>query len=1032
MVREGTMATKQQSHKKLLTSTDWIWTPPEKGSSCTPTLVFCWGKLFSSAEQIAEGTSVASASELGASLAKAREFAHFLRGAGVGEDSHGLRGDGEGRGGGGLMRGLTGRFGGVMPGVGVGVSLETGGEGGGGMSGVELSGIGAGGGGRQVRANEREKDRRVVCECGGANVPGKNGIGGMALPSLSGVSAIFDQLFDAPIRQVAVGSSHLILLGAGGEVWACGSNQRGQCGVVVAREVEGSSVGAEEEGERESTCLDIEVREYVSSPELVLGGRGRKSSVSGQRRHLPWVSALEGLEESEREEVRERTGLDLRVGSLRVKEIAAGAFHSVALTDAGEIFLWGSREVAGVASSFVSEDRPAENPKEKEDNRERSPPVSGQTEGGDLVDGLGFVCQSNGVSRLRANLRGRDENENKAGAVEEQEGDGQRQEGVEGEFEVAFGEREMAKRMRESAWAELDRVANAVVRKSVLSASAASTRDGKNEDALRSSSPFFDLMKMEESGGGRDQRTTDLPPSLQDDVVFPAALRVRSNKREKDKKEAEAASKKRTAGKGPRRLLSAVGQGGSVRQGGGWKVDEESFERFTAIGSRDRQVFCAAESGNLYAWGLVCGLVALHEPTLLHCFRDPGPNPSSLLPSGRRGVSPSVDTDSSPERRQQMKGEKERGRQEGMEGEAAVSFSFSGDKGGRGHRGEVHGERDRVPSREGEGEAEHGMGPESQPYGITQLAVGGHFVAVLDSLGALWVLGDDSFSETGGGGRRALGSSARAVGEGRRASRKGERRAGGRGRNADTAGLPHPQTHSGHADIPPTAAVSLRGTLLDGLSPFKLKSTGVKRIAAGKRHGLLIRDDGRMMAWGANGSGQCGVGGEGGVTELEAWRAPRRQTQRREVIGRPERLPMLTAQRARLRARDVAAGETHSASVSDDGRLFMWGKGGDGRLCLAGGQWKEGLGVPEQEGGGVQPGTAIASTLEEGCFRPRLIHSLLHMKVAAVGLGDECTVVVCGDGGGSKCSPGAQSADEGGGSSEGSASAGRRRESKHV
>src|SRR5262245_58828704 len=40
--------------------------------------------------------------------------------------------------------------------------------------------------------------------------------------------------------------------------------------------------------------------------------------------------------------------------------------------------------------------------------------------------------------------------------------------------------------------------------------------------------------------------------------------------------------------------------------------------------------------------------------------------------------------------------------------------------------------------------------------------------------------------------------------------------------------------------------------------------TGIKQIAIGMAHGLALRQDGAVFAWGANGAGQLGNGQEGG------------------------------------------------------------------------------------------------------------------------------------------------------------------------
>ena len=115
------------------------------------------------------------------------------------------------------------------------------------------------------------------------------------------------------------------------------------------------------------------------------------------------------------------------------------------------------------------------------------------------------------------------------------------------------------------------------------------------------------------------------------------------------------------------------------------------------------------------------------------------------------------------------------------------------------------------------------------------------------------------------------------------------------------------------------------GQLGDGSTAMRLLPVGthgpedqgylsdVITIAAGHQHSLAIRQDGRLWAWGKNGSGQLGDGttsgkhypipvhGEGGKGQLDG------------VLS-------------------VAAGYNHSLALSADGRVLAWGANGKGQL----------------------------------------------------------------------------------------------------
>ncbi len=83
--------------------------------------------------------------------------------------------------------------------------------------------------------------------------------------------------------------------------------------------------------------------------------------------------------------------------------------------------------------------------------------------------------------------------------------------------------------------------------------------------------------------------------------------------------------------------------------------------------------------------------------------------------------------------------------------------------------------------------------------------------------------------------------------------------------------------------------------------------TGVVALAAGRNHGLALRSDGTVMAWGLNSSGQLGNG---------------TKTSR----STPVQVSGIAGAIA------VAAGADHSVALLADGRVFAWGEAGRGQL----------------------------------------------------------------------------------------------------
>ncbi|CAE7419030.1 zupT [Symbiodinium natans] len=104
----------------------------------------------------------------------------------------------------------------------------------------------------------------------------------------------------------------------------------------------------------------------------------------------------------------------------------------------------------------------------------------------------------------------------------------------------------------------------------------------------------------------------------------------------------------------------------------------------------------------------------------------------------------------------------------------------------------------------------------------------------------------------------------------------------------------------------------------------------------------------------------------------------------------------------------VFAGRWHSAMITRDHRLYVWGHPSNRKLGHAGfnhdgTEAGENPGVcggkASQKNKARPPGVAVRSALRDAVRRPRLVFAMLHRRVRSIGLGDECTVVVSGDGG---------------------------------
>jgi alpha-tubulin suppressor-like RCC1 family protein len=97
------------------------------------------------------------------------------------------------------------------------------------------------------------------------------------------------------------------------------------------------------------------------------------------------------------------------------------------------------------------------------------------------------------------------------------------------------------------------------------------------------------------------------------------------------------------------------------------------------------------------------------------------------------------------------------------------------------------------------------------------------------------------------------------------------------------------------------------------------ENESVKQIAAGSAHTLVLTSNGRVLAWGSNTEGQLGLGEES-----------------EELAYTPQEVyfPAKAAADNGCGLAKVACGSYHSAAVSNDGQLFVFGDGEGGKLGL--------------------------------------------------------------------------------------------------
>lgn len=235
------------------------------------------------------------------------------------------------------------------------------------------------------------------------------------------------------------------------------------------------------------------------------------------------------------------------------------------------------------------------------------------------------------------------------------------------------------------------------------------------------------------------------------------------------------------------------------------------------------------------------------------------------------------------------------------------------------------------------------------PKQVTALSLGSFFCLALDVDGAVYAWGDGTYGELGGAAAPRNGSDLK--------------------------------ISDGYEHLPWPGRVLLPD------------SPRVVDISCGERHSLVLDDRGRVFSFGENLAGQCGIPDQPGIMGSPI--VPRPCLVQLSAAGASQHHEG-PAKAYELGSR-VFAGKWHSAVVTRDRRLYLWGHPGNRKLGHAGFN-KDGSEAGEAASKQRPPGVAVRSALRDAVRRPQLIYALLHRQVQVLGLGDESTVIVTGTG----------------------------------
>ena len=149
--------------------------------------------------------------------------------------------------------------------------------------------------------------------------------------------------------------------------------------------------------------------------------------------------------------------------------------------------------------------------------------------------------------------------------------------------------------------------------------------------------------------------------------------------------------------------------------------------------------------------------------------------------------------------------------------------------------------------------------------------------------------------------------------------------------------------------------------MIHALEPNRL-GTRVTQVACGGSHSGAVTESGRVFMWGLNKSGQCGVSGRG------------------DSFMEPKSLAPSTEGQS-LRAQSLVCGRNHSALLTTDSQVYVWGCSSFGRL-------------------GLNSNSRAAQTVpaELTFFRNIQVHSLASGDFHMLALGHDCGVYSWGYG----------------------------------
>lgn len=130
----------------------------------------------------------------------------------------------------------------------------------------------------------------------------------------------------------------------------------------------------------------------------------------------------------------------------------------------------------------------------------------------------------------------------------------------------------------------------------------------------------------------------------------------------------------------------------------------------------------------------------------------------------------------------------------------------------------------------------------------------------------------------------------------------------------------------------------------------EIRNLKIIDIATGARHSIILDDNGRIFAFGDNSEGQCAIETGRSYEPIEI--------HTRGLLGEDK-----------VKSRFIFCGDSHSAVLTDEGDMFVWGDNSAGRLGLA----------------------SMSSI-----YRPTLVDDLMGRNITSIGLGGFFSIAITG------------------------------------